>query len=305
MAAAANRLRLQASVNSVGAVALAGKITAGGLGEARFEDAVTLRARACCWFRATPRPAKPHLLRTLEANQFDFDRAPGGIPEKLDDYQLVVVNNWDMERHSRRAQGRARRLRQAGRRPAVDRRRAQRLRREKGEEDPLERTLPARLAPPRSPEGTAVVLVIDKSSSMEGRKIELARLAAIGVVENLRPIDSVGVLIFDNSFQWAVPIRKAEDRAYIKRLISGIVADGGTQIAPASPKPTGASSAARRLQAHRAPHRRHFRGRRQLPTLQASARQPRHHFHRRPGTGREPRVSGKGRVHSPTANRTS
>jgi len=39
---------------------------------------------------------------------------------------------------------------------------------------------------------------------MEGRKIELARLAAIGVVDNLRPIDHVGVLIFDNSFQWAV-----------------------------------------------------------------------------------------------------
>ena len=78
-----------------------------------------------------------------------------------------------------------------------------------------------------------MVLIIDKSSSMEGRKIELARLAAIGVVENLRPIDSVGVLIFDNSFQWAVPIRKAEDRATIKRLISGITPDGGTQIAPA------------------------------------------------------------------------
>jgi hypothetical protein len=68
---------------------------------------------------------------------------------------------------------------------------------------------------------------------MEGRKIELARLAAIGVVENLRPIDLVGVLIFDNSFQWAVPIHKAEDRAFIEQLISGIVADGGTQIAPA------------------------------------------------------------------------
>jgi uncharacterized protein YegL len=104
----------------------------------------------------------------------------------------------------------------------------------KGEpEDALERALPAKLAPPRSPEGTAVVLIIDKSSSMEGRKIELARLAAIGVVENLRPIDSVGVLIFDNSFQWAVNLRKADDRAAIKRLIAGITPDGGTQIAPA------------------------------------------------------------------------
>ena len=103
----------------------------------------------------------------------------------------------------------------------------------KKEEDALDRALPAKLAPPRSPEGTAVILIIDKSSSMEGRKIELARLAAIGVVDNLRPIDLVGVLIFDNSFQWAVPLRRAEDRPLIKRLISGITPDGGTQIAPA------------------------------------------------------------------------
>src|SRR4029453_7711462 len=103
----------------------------------------------------------------------------------------------------------------------------------KDQDDPFERSLPAKLAPPRSPEGTCVVLIVDKSSSMEGRKMELARLAAIGVVENLRPIDSVGVLIFDNSFQWAIPIRKADDRPALKRIISGITPDGGTQIAPA------------------------------------------------------------------------
>jgi Ca-activated chloride channel family protein len=100
-------------------------------------------------------------------------------------------------------------------------------------EDALDRTLPAKIAPPRSPEGTCVVLIVDKSSSMEGRKMELARIAAIGVIENLRPVDLVGVLIFDNSFQWAVPIRRAEDRGLIKRLVAGITPDGGTQIAPA------------------------------------------------------------------------
>jgi hypothetical protein len=68
---------------------------------------------------------------------------------------------------------------------------------------------------------------------MEGRKIELARLSAIGVVDHLRPVDNIGVLIFDNSFQWAVPMRHAEDKSLIKRLISGITPDGGTQIAPA------------------------------------------------------------------------
>ncbi len=103
----------------------------------------------------------------------------------------------------------------------------------KEEEDALERALPAKIAPPKSPEGTAVVLIIDKSSSMEGKKIELARQSAIGVIQNLRPIDLVGVLIFDNSFQWAVPIRRAEDKSLIKRLVAGITPDGGTQIAPA------------------------------------------------------------------------
>ncbi len=227
-----NRLRLNASVNAVGAVALAGKISAGDLGETRFEDAVTLRRPRLLLVSRDPAASEQHLLRTLEANQFEVQPAPGGVPEKLDNYQLVVINNWDMGAiPAARKAALENFLKQGGGLLWIAGERNVYV--EKKEEDPLERALPAKLAPPRSPQGTAVVLVIDKSSSMEGRKIELARLAAIGVVENLRPIDSVGVLIFDNSFQWAVPIRKAEDRAYIERLISGIVADGGTQIAPA------------------------------------------------------------------------
>jgi uncharacterized protein YegL len=228
-----NRLRLDASINAVGAIALAGRISAGDLGETRFEDALTLRRPRVLLVSRDPAASEQHLLRTLQANQFEVEPAPGGVPETLDDYQLVVINNWDMAAiPAARKAALEDFVKQGGgllwiageRNTYVEKR---------GGEDPLERALPARLAPPRSPQGTAVVLVMDKSSSMEGRKIELARLAAIGVVENLRPIDSVGVLIFDNSFQWAVPIRRAEDRAFIQRLISGIVADGGTQIAPA------------------------------------------------------------------------
>src|SRR6185312_17125686 len=93
-----------------------------------------------------------------------------------------------------------------------------------------ERTFPAKLAPPREPEDTAVILVMDKSASMEGKKIELSRAAAAGVVDNLRPEDQVGILIFDNSFQWTVPIRRADDKGLLKRLVAGITPDGGTQI---------------------------------------------------------------------------
>lgn len=63
--------------------------------------------------------------------------------------------------------------------------------------------------------------------------MHLARQSALGVVENLRSIDSVGVLAFDNSFEWAVSLQRNEFPTETKRLISGIVADGGTQIAPA------------------------------------------------------------------------
>ncbi len=229
-----NHLRLQASVNSVGAIALAGKISAGDLGEARFEDAVTLRRPRVLFISHDPAQSEEHLVRTFEANQFEVSRDAGGVPEKLDDFQLIVINNWDMESiPAPRKASLEEYVKKGGGLVWIAGEHNVYVDKKGQEEDALERTLPAKLAPPRSPEGTAVVLIIDKSSSMEGRKIELARLAAIGVVENLRPIDSVGVLIFDNSFQWAVPIRRADDRASIKKLISGITPDGGTQIAPA------------------------------------------------------------------------
>ena len=230
----ANHLRLQANVNSVGAIALAGKVNAGDLGEATFEDAVTLRQPRVLLVSHDPAASEEHLVRALEANQFQVNRATAGIPDKLDDYQLIVINNWDMESiPAARKAAIEEFIKKGGGLAWIGGEHNIYVDKKGQEEDPLERSLPAKIAPPRSPEGTAVVLIIDKSSSMEGRKIELARLAAIGVVENLRPIDTVGVLIFDNSFQWAVPIRRADDRAAIKKLISGITPDGGTQIAPA------------------------------------------------------------------------
>jgi uncharacterized membrane protein/uncharacterized protein YegL len=229
-----NRFRVHAAVNTPGAIDIAGLLRSATLGELRFEQAVALRRPRVLWFSSDPPQMNRHLAGVLEASQFevvsgvDFNSAP------FDDYQIVILNNWDLEAiaPSRKAAlerfvqhgggllviGGERNLWVEKKRPALD---------------PLARTLPATIAPPRSPEGAVVVLVIDKSSSMEGRKMELARVAAIGVIDNLRPIDMVGVLIFDNSNQWAVPVRRAEDRTLIKRLVAGIMPDGGTQIAPA------------------------------------------------------------------------
>lgn len=230
-----NRLLAQASLNVTGAISLAGTIRAEGLGDIPFAQAITLRRPRLLFVSQDPEGTETHLLHTLQAGQFDIKRANSLDDKALSETQVLVLNNQDLENLPEdRKSAIERFVKEGGGLAVIGGERNMYVEKKPGvPEDPLERTLPAKLAPPRTPEGTCVILIVDKSSSMEGRKMELARLAAIGVIENLRPVDLVGVLIFDNSFQWAVPIRKAEDRQLIKRLVAGITPDGGTQIAPA------------------------------------------------------------------------
>jgi Ca-activated chloride channel homolog len=228
-----NQVRVHASVSAGGAMTLAGVIQADGLGEIRFDRAVTMRRPKVLFVSQDPPGTEAHLLQALSAAQFDVERTEDPVHGKLSDYQLAVLNNQDLENLPASRKDEIEKFVQQGGGLLVIAGERNVYAEDKKIEDALDRTLPAKLAPPRSPEGTAVVIIIDKSSSMEGKKIDLARQAAIGVVENLRPIDMVGVLIFDNSFQWDVPLRRAEDKVLIKRLISGIIPDGGTQIAPA------------------------------------------------------------------------
>jgi uncharacterized membrane protein len=229
-----NHIRAHASLNETGAFDLVGTIRAEGIGEVSFAQALTFRRPRVLYLSDDPPGADAHLLSVLKAAEFETTEAQN-LPADLKSYQLVILNNWDLKRMPAAGKQDLQDFVQQGGGLLVigGERNVYYLEEAKKEEDPLERALPAKLAPPRSPEGTCVVLIIDKSSSMEGKKMQLARLAAVGVIDNLRPVDRVGVLIFDNSFQWAVPIRLAEDRNLIRRIVSGITPDGGTQIAPA------------------------------------------------------------------------
>ncbi len=231
-----NQLRVTAAVAAAGAIDISGVVRAGRLGELRFEQALALRTPRLLYLTMDPPELgmEASLLDTLTAARFEVTTGRRFDQPELEGYQIVVLNNFDFESITPAGQTALERFVQRGggllviggeRNIYVDRK--------DQPPTPLERTLPAVVAPPRSPEGTSVILIIDKSSSMEGRKMELARIAAIGVVDNLRPIDYIGVLIFDNSHEWAVPLRRAEDQTLIKRLIAGIMPDGGTQIAPA------------------------------------------------------------------------
>ncbi len=234
LGAGRSTVRVRAQLDAAGATHVSGLIRAGDLGQVRFDRVLSLRRPRLLLANSDPPEATRHLRQVLAAARFDVDETSGGLPARLRDYQVILANNHDIEAWPEAAKSRLEEyVREGGGFGLIAGENNIYVEHKEGEEDPLNRMLPARLAPPRTPEGTAVVLIVDKSSSMEGKKMELARLSAIGVVSNLRPIDQVGVLIFDNSFQWAVPIRKADNPALIKRLIAGITPDGGTQIAPA------------------------------------------------------------------------
>jgi len=230
LTAGENHIRIRASLNAAGAIDISGRVQADNSPESRFEGALSVRRPRVLWITQDVAGSEKHIADLLTANKFDFALARQ-LPDSLDDTQLIVFNNINFEQMKSDEKTRIEKFVQGGggalwiageNNMYVDR---------KGQpEDPVERTFPAKLAPPREPEDTVVVLVIDKSASMEGKKIELSRAAATGVVENLRPEDQVGVLIFDNSFQWTVPIRKADDKPLLKKLIAGINPDGGTQI---------------------------------------------------------------------------
>jgi Mg-chelatase subunit ChlD/uncharacterized membrane protein len=94
---------------------------------------------------------------------------------------------------------------------------------------PFEKMLPIHAEPPPE-KPTAVVLVLDKSGSMSGPKIEMARDAARSSIKTLRPIDFIGVISFDESFNWVIPLGPAGSLEDKSDLINQITANGGTKI---------------------------------------------------------------------------
>lgn len=78
-----------------------------------------------------------------------------------------------------------------------------------------------------------MVLVIDKSGSMQGDKIEMAKSAASAAVELLGRRDSVAVLAFDGSTYVQSEMQSASNKGKIKDEISRLDAGGGTTMYPA------------------------------------------------------------------------
>ncbi len=78
-----------------------------------------------------------------------------------------------------------------------------------------------------------MILIIDKSGSMSGPKMELAKNAAKAAVELLSPTDSLGVIAFDGAPVWVQPFSLLADRDSVLERISAIAPGGGTSLFPA------------------------------------------------------------------------
>ena len=87
----------------------------------------------------------------------------------------------------------------------------------------------------------AMAMVIYHSGSMSSPSTEksgitcmdVAKQAAVNALDSLREIDEVGVLAFDDTYTWSVPLQEATDPDGIISKISGIQTNGGTNIYPA------------------------------------------------------------------------
>ena len=79
----------------------------------------------------------------------------------------------------------------------------------------------------------ALALVIDRSGSMSGPKLELTKEAARAAALRLHPDDHLAVIAFDNLPRTIVRMQPAFNRQRILADISRIHAGGGTNVAPA------------------------------------------------------------------------
>ena len=78
-----------------------------------------------------------------------------------------------------------------------------------------------------------LILVIDRSGSMDGNKIELAKESAMRTVELMRAKDTVGVVAFDDQPWWVVPPQKLGDKEEVLSDIQSIPSgEGPTSILP-------------------------------------------------------------------------
>ncbi len=96
----------------------------------------------------------------------------------------------------------------------------------------IEPLLPVRIdLPGRREEATlALALVIDKSGSMSGARMDLTKEAARATAEMMAPEDQIAIVVFDSQAAPLVRLQRAANRGHIRTGIARLQPSGGTNI---------------------------------------------------------------------------
>jgi Ca-activated chloride channel homolog len=220
------------------------KVTASGMAEDTFKD--NNRALATLSVRGKPRvlyvegehSSAHYLARALESQSIDVEvRGPHGLPgsaRELDRFDLVVMSDVAQTYVS---------LAQMNALETYVRDLGGGFIMTGGEGSfgsggyagsRLERILPVRFDTEKRREepSLALALLIDRSGSMSGQKVEMAKAAARATAEMLGRSDLIGVVAFDAQAQTIVRLQRAANRGRILNDIDRIVAGGGTSFLP-------------------------------------------------------------------------
>ncbi len=102
------------------------------------------------------------------------------------------------------------------------------------DDTPLEKILPITLDKKltlKSRRDFALILLIDRSSSMEGQKLEMAKAAALNAIDELEAGDSIGILAFDDTPYWIVDLVVLQkDKTEVIERLRRLAPGGGTDV---------------------------------------------------------------------------
>ncbi len=100
-------------------------------------------------------------------------------------------------------------------------------------ETPIEEALPIWFEINEQRKDLALVIVMDKSYSMVGPKLELSKEATKAALELLEPTHQFGLITFDDTPHSTVPLQPATDKSVMNDFINRIIASAQTNIYPA------------------------------------------------------------------------
>jgi Ca-activated chloride channel family protein len=88
----------------------------------------------------------------------------------------------------------------------------------------------ARVAPTEQNANLNLTLVLDRSNSMNGTRMEKVKIASHQIIENMGPQDVISVISFADRAETIIPATYVNDRPALKARISMISPAGGTEI---------------------------------------------------------------------------